>query len=130
MAAENIAAVTPLFSEKLGARILAVAEVELPSKYKTEGCEISEKQLIECGLTLGLVDIAWIVNAAYEAKAVEEPIAQVSIKNPSATPYPKAEAQVVKVQVYESVTTAKNKEVASESELAKKGKLTIAFIGR
>ena len=130
MAAENIAKVTPLFTEKIGARILAVAEVELPAKYKTEGCEFTEKQLYEAGLTNATVDIAWVVNSAYEAKAVEEPLVQFSITNPSATPYPKEEAQKVKIQVYESITTAKNKEVASESELAKKAKLTVAFIGR
>jgi protein involved in polysaccharide export with SLBB domain len=127
MAAENIAAVKPLFSEKIGARLLVVGEVEFPAKYKTEGCEISTKQLEELGLTLAQVDCGWIVTSGLVAKNAAYPIVQLNITNAGGT---KSEAQAVKVQAYESITTANNKEVASESELPKKCTLTVALIGK
>lgn len=130
MAGENIAKVTPLFQEVIGARKLVCGTVEIPTKYKTEGCPITETQLKELGLTNGLVDCGWVVTSGKAAKNVEQIIAQLNITNPSATPEPKAEAQVVRVQLYESITTAPNKEYASESEAPKTAVLTIVLIGR
>lgn len=130
MAGENIKTVTPIFSEKVGARIFAVAEIEIPTKYLTEGMELSETILKECGLTLGLVDTVIVLNAVTAAKGVKQIPCQFTVTNPSATPYPKAEAQKVKLQLYESITTAANKELASESEAYKTGLVIALFIGR
>lgn len=130
MAGENVKEVTPLFFEVLGARRLVVGTVKFNKKYPTEGAELSEAQLKELGLTNGLVDCGWIVTSGKAAKNVEQGILQLTITNPSASPYPKEEAQKVKIQQYESITTALNKEVASESELFKEGTCTVALIGR
>jgi hypothetical protein len=130
MAGENIKTVTPVFSEKIGARILAVAELTVPTKYLTEGCEIPLTQLQECGLTVGQVDAGIVLNTGVAAKNAESFTAQFNITNPSATPYPKAEAQKVKLQLYESITTAANKEIASESEKFKAAIVLVLLIGR
>lgn len=127
MAAENIAKVTPLFSEKMGARLMVVGEVEFPAKYKTEGCEISETQLKELGLTDALVDVGWIVTSGKAAKNAEQIPCQLNITNAGPT---KAEAQKVTVQAYESITTAINKELASEGTKMGSGVLTVCLIGR
>ena len=127
MAQENIKEVVPLFSEKIGARLLVVGEVVFPKKYKTEGCEISETQLKELGLTLGQVDCGWVVTSGLVAKNAANPIVQFNITNAGGT---KSEAQAVKLQAYESITTANNKEVAAESELPKECKLSVALIGK
>jgi hypothetical protein len=130
MAGENIKTVTPVFTEKVGARIFAVAEVTVPTKYLTEGCELPEAVLKECGLTVGLVDFGVVLEAPVAAKGVEQIPCQITVTNPSATPYPKAEAQKVKLQLYESITTAANKEIASESEKYKAAVITILLVGR
>ncbi len=127
MAQENIASVAPLFSEKIGARLLVVGEITFPAKYKTEGCIISETQLKELGLTLGQVDCGWIVTAGKAAKNVEQIPCQLNITNPGPT---KGEPQVVAVQTYESITTALNKEFAAESTKIGSGIATIALIGK
>ncbi len=127
MAQENIASVTPLFSEKIGARLLVVGTVTFPSKYKTEGCEISNKQLEELGLTLGQVDCGWLVTSGLAAKNVEQVPAQLNITNAGGT---KSEAQVVTVQAYESITTAINKELAAESTKSSGAKVQVALIGK
>lgn len=130
MAQENIASVTPLFFEAIGARRLVCGTVKFPKKYKTEGCVISETQLKELGLTNGLVDCGWFVTSGKAAKNVEQGLLQLNITNPSATPEPKAEAQVVAIQQYESITTALNKELAAESTKFEEGVATICLIGR
>jgi hypothetical protein len=130
MAQENIASVTPLFFESIGARRLCVGTVKFPKKYKTEGCVISETQLKELGLTSGLVDCGWIVSSGKAAKNVEQGLVQLTITNPSATPEPKAEAQIVAIQAYESITTALNKELAAESTKLEEGIVTVVLIGR
>jgi hypothetical protein len=132
MAAENIVSVAPIFSEKIGARIFAVGTVKLPAEYKTEGCEISETQLKELGLTNGLVDVGWVITSGltYGVKNVEQCILQITVTNPSATPSPKEEAQKVKVQAYESITTALNKELATTSSKVSGAQALVAFIGR
>ena len=127
MAQENISSVTPLFSQKIGGRLLVVGEVVFPAKYKTEGCELSEKQLNELGLTDGLVDFGWVITAGKAAKNAEQPIFQFNITNPGPT---KNEAQVVKIQAYESITTAINKELGAEGTKAGSAIATVALIGR
>jgi hypothetical protein len=127
MAAENIASVEALFSEKVGARLLVVGTVTFPAKYKTEGCIISETQLKELGLTLGQVDCGWIVSSGKAAKNAEQIPCQLNITNAGPT---KNEAQVVAVQAYESITTAINKELASEGTKMGSGIITIALIGK
>lgn len=131
MAAENIASVTPLFLEAIGARRLVCGTVKFPKKYKTEGCEISETQLKELGLTNALVDCGWVVTSGKAAKNAEAPaLIQFNITNPSATPYPKEEAQKVKLQLYESITTKDSKEFASESTENEEMVVTVVLIGR
>ena len=131
MAASNIKEVKPIFTEKIGARILAVAEVVFPKEYKTEGCELSETQLKECGLTNGTVDCGWVISAGNAAKNAAGGLFTVTTTNPSATPYPKEEAQVVKIQNYETESGAHPlKEVANAGEVNKEAKLIVAFIGR
>jgi hypothetical protein len=129
MAGENIATVAPVFSEKVGARIFAVANVTVPTKYLTEGCEIPLAQLVECGLTVGQVDFGVVLNAPVAAKGVEQIPCVVSVTNPAATVSQTA-AQKVKLQLYEGITTAANKEIASESEKYKTAVVTILLIGR
>ncbi len=106
MAQENIKEVAPVFSEKIGARLLVIGEVVFPKKYKTEGCELSETQLKELGLTNAQVDCGWLVTSGLAAKNAESPILQLNITNPAGT---KEEAQKVKIQAYESITTTINK---------------------
>ena len=127
MAQENIASVSPLFQEKIGARLLVVGEVTFPAKYKTEGCEISEKQLQELGLTLGQVDCGWIVTSGKAAKNAEQVPVQFNITNAGGT---KSEAQAVKLQCYEGITTAINKELAAEGTKMGSAIVTVAIIGR
>lgn len=128
MAAENIKAVAPLFSESIGSRFLVVGEVTLPAKYKTEGCAFSEAQLKELGLHVGLVDFGWVITAGNAAKNAAGVLAQFNITNPGPT---KQEAQVVKIQLYETETGAHPlKEQASEAEVNKEAKLVVALIGR
>ncbi len=127
MAAENIASVAPLFSEKVGARLLVVGTCTFPAKYKPEGCEISETQLKELGLTNGQVDCAWVVTSGKAAKNAEQIPVQFNITNAGGT---KEEAQAVKLQCYESITTAINKELANEGTKMGSGIVTVAIIGR
>lgn len=127
MAQENIESVTPLFSEKIGARLLVVGTVTFPAKYKTEGCIISEAQLIQLGLALPLVDCGWIVTSGKAAKNAEQVPVQFNITNPGPT---KQEAQVVALQCYESITTAINKELAAEGTKMGAAIVTVAMIGR
>lgn len=129
MAGENIKTVKVVFTEKIGARIFSVAELTIPTKYLTEGMELSETVLKECGLTNGMVDAAWVVTASTAAKNIKQVPCQFNIEKPSASPE-SAGAQKVRVQLYESVTTEANKELASESEAYKTGIITAAFIGR
>ena len=128
MPAENIASVAPLFSESIGARFLVVGEVVIPTKYKTEGCVISETQLKELGLHVGIVDFGWIITGGNAAKNAAGVLGQFNITNPGAT---KQEAQVVKIQLYETETGAHPlKEQASEAEVNKGATLLVALIGR
>jgi hypothetical protein len=127
MAQENIASVAPLFSEKIGARLLVVGTATFPAKYKTEGCEISQKQLEELGLTLGLVDCGWVVTSGKAAKNAEQVPCQLNITNAGGT---KQEAQVVALQCYESITTAISKELAAEGTKMGAAIVTVALIGR
>ncbi len=128
MAAENIASVTPLFKESIGARFLVVGEVVFPTKYKTEGCELSQTQLKELGLPVGIVDFGWVITGGNAAKNAAGILAQFNITNPGAL---KQEAQVVKIQAYETETGAHPlKEQASEAEVNKGATLLVALIGR
>ena len=127
MAQENIASVTPLFSEKLGARLLVVGEVVFPAKYKTEGCELSEKQLQELGLTLGQVDCGWIITSGDAAKNPKMASMQLNITNAGGT---KSEAQVVKVQAYEGINAGLNKEIVAEGTATGANKVQVALIGK
>ena len=127
MAQENIASVAPLFSEKMGARLLVVGEVTFPAKYKTEGCEITPKQLLELGLTVGIVDCGWIVTSGKAAKNAEQVPVQFNITNAGQT---KSEPQKVKLQAYEGITTAINKELAAEGTKMGAAIVTVAIIGR
>jgi|ERR1022692_1001926 hypothetical protein len=128
MPAENVASVKGLFSETIGSRFLAVGEVVLPTKYKTEGCALSETQLIELGLHVGLVDFGWVISGGNAAKNAAGVLAQFNITNPGPT---KQESQVVKIQLYETETGAHPlKEQASEAEVNKGATLLVALIGR
>lgn len=127
MAQENIKEVAPVFSEKIGARLLVVGEVTFPKKYKTEGCELSEAQLKELGLTDALVDFGMVITAGKAAKNTEQPIFQFNIANPGPT---KNEGQKVRIQAYESITTAINKELAAEGTKAEEAVALVALIGR
>lgn len=128
MPAENIKEVKPLFSEFIGARQLVVGEVVFPAKYKTEGCELSEAQLKELGLHVGLVDFGWVITGGNAAKNAAGIIAQFNITNPGPT---KEEAQKVKIQAYETETGAHPlKEQANEGEVNKEAKMIVALIGR
>ena len=131
MAAENIKSVTPLFREVIGSRYLAVVEVKLPKKYKTEGCEISAAQLVEAGLPAGIVDVGWIVAGGNAAKNAAGILAQLNITNPGGPLNKPATAQKVKVQLYETETGAHPlKEQASEAVINEEGTLVVALIGR
>ncbi len=130
MAAENIEKVTPLFSEKIGARLLVVGEVGMPAKYKTEGCEFTEAQLKELGLTNALVDCGWVVTSGKVAKNAEQPIVQFNITNPAVSGQEPEKLQKVKLQAYEGISTAINKELASEGTKAGSAIVTVAMIGR
>lgn len=127
MAAENIKSVKEIVKVSIGARWLVIGEVVTLSKYKTEGMELTEAQLKEIGLPDAIVDYGFVLSGGLAAKNVEQPILQFNIENPGLT---KAEPQKVKIQAYESITTAENKELASESEKVKEAKIIVALIGR
>ena len=127
MAQENIAKVTPLYKYSIGARFAVVGEVEFPAKYKTEGCEFTLKQLEELGLPEGVIDFGVVITSGKAAKNVEQGLLQFNISGGGAS---KEEVQKVKIQAYESITTALNKEVAAEGELFKKGVFTVLVVGR
>lgn len=124
MAAENIKSVKRISRVSIGGRYLCIAEVILPKKYKTEGCELSEAQLAEIGLPDGIVDGAIDITAGLKAKNAEMAIVQANITKPGEP------GCVVKIQAYESVTTKPHKELASESEEVKEAILTFLFVGR
>src|SRR5437660_828292 len=114
MAQENIASVVGLFKESVGGRFLVVGEVTFPAKYKTEGCELTEKQLQELGLPSAEVDAGYVLTAGKAAKNAEQPTLQFNITKPGVG----QSGQKVAIQAYESITTAINKELAAEGTKA------------
>jgi hypothetical protein len=124
MAAENIKSVKKLVRVNVGGRWACVAEVVLPKKYKTEGCEFSAAQLAEVGLPDGIVDFIIDITAGLKAKNAEMAIVQANITKPGEP------GCVAKIQAYESITTKAHKELANESEEVKEAILILLFVGR
>jgi len=125
MAAENVKEVIKKIARvSIGGRYLCLAEIKLGGEYKTEGMELSKKQIEECGLPDAIVDFGLVLTSGLAAKNVESPELQFNITKPGEP------GCVVKLQAYESVTTANNKEYANTSTKVKEALVFIALVGR
>lgn len=122
--AETIKSATRVHRTVIGGRYLVIATVVLGTEYKTEGLELTTAQLQEVGLPDGLVLTGFVVASDVAAKGIESQPAQLVVTEPEKA------GQKVRIQLYESITKAANKELASKSEAAKEAILTVALIGR